>query len=176
MKKAVIGIVDTQAQVETIITRLQAVGFGLNDISVLLPSSEGTKTLAHESHSKAPQGAAAGAGAGGVLGGTLGVLLGIGALVIPGLGPFLAVGPIMAGLSGLGAGAALGGFTGALVGMGIPEFEAKMYEGRLKAGNILIGVHTDDDEERKRALEVYKVAGVRGTATETEKAAPRRRS
>jgi hypothetical protein len=172
MKKAVIAIVETRAQAEAIVERLQAKGFGANEISVLFPDNKGTKAFAHEQHTKAPEGAAAGAGAGGVIGGTLGVLAGIGALAIPGLGPFIAAGPIMAGLSGIAAGAAVGGFTGALVGMGIPEFEAKMYETKLKAGNILISVHTEDGDDRKRAVDVFKSAGVKDVSTQTESAAP----
>jgi hypothetical protein len=173
MKKAVIGIVESHVQAEDIVERLQASGFGTNDISVLFPDNKGTKAFAHEQHTKAPEGAATGAGAGGLLGGTLGVLAGIGALAIPGLGPFIAAGPIMAGLSGIAAGAAVGGLTGALVGMGIPEFEAKMYETRLKAGNILISVHTEDGEDRKRAADIFKQAGIKGVSTQAETAAPK---
>jgi hypothetical protein len=172
MKKAVIGIVETRAGAETIVRQLQAAGFGANEISVLLPDNKGTKAFAHEQHTKAPEGAAAGAGAGGIIGGTLGVLAGIGALAIPGLGPFIAAGPIMAGLSGIAAGAAVGGFTGALVGMGIPEFEAKVYETKLKAGNILISVHTEDGDERKRAADIFKNAGVKDVSTQSESTAP----
>ena len=172
MKKAVIGIVETRVQAEMVVQQLQAAGFSPRDISVLFPDNKGTKAFAHEQHTKAPEGAAAGAGAGGLVGGTLGVLAGIGALAIPGLGPFIAAGPIMAGLSGIAAGAAVGGFTGALVGMGIPEFEAKMYESRLKAGNLLLSVHTDDGDERKRAIDLFKKAGVKDVSTQTELSAP----
>src|SRR4030095_13155260 len=115
-----------------------------NDISVLFPDKSGTRDFAHEQNTKAPEGAAAGAGTGGILGGALGWLVGIGTLAIPGLGPFIAAGPIMAALSGAAAGAALGGITGALLRMGIPEYEAQRYEGKLKEGNILISVHTKD--------------------------------
>jgi hypothetical protein len=173
MKKAVIGIVESRVQAEAIVDRLMAAGFGTNDISALFPDSKGTKAFAHEQHTKAPEGAAAGAGAGGIVGGTLGVLAGIGALAIPGLGPFIAAGPIMAGLSGIAAGAAVGGLTGALVGMGIPEFEAKAYETKLKAGNILISVHTEDGDERSRAAEIFKQCGVKGASTQAETSAPR---
>jgi hypothetical protein len=176
MKKAVIGMVETRGQAEMIVKQLQATGFSVDEISALLPDNKGTLAFAHEQHTKAPEGAAAGAGAGGVLGGTLGVLAGIGALAIPGLGPFIAAGPIMAGLSGIAAGAAVGGFTGALVGMGIPEFEAKMYESQLKAGNILISVHTEDGDTRKRAIEVFKRAGVKDVSTQAETAAPQPRT
>jgi hypothetical protein len=115
----------------------------------------------------------AGASAGGVLGGTLGLLAGIGALAIPGLGPFIAAGPIMAALSGAAAGAGVGGITGALVGMGIPEYEAKAYEGKLRDGNILLSVHTDDEAQRKRALEIFKEMSVKDAKTKTEASVPR---
>jgi len=142
MKKAVIGFAATQEQAEAIATRLRAVGFGTNDISVLFPDKRNTKEFAHKQSTKAPEGATVGASAGGVVGGTLGLLAGIGALAIPGLGPFIAAGPIMAALSGAAAGAGVGGITGALVGMGIPEIEAKKYEGKVRGGNLLIAVHT----------------------------------
>jgi hypothetical protein len=132
MAKAVFGIARSESQAVAIVERLRAAGFSNNDISVLFPDRTGTKDFAHEQHTKAPEGAAAGAGTGGVLGGALGWLVGIGALAIPGLGPFIAAGPIMAALSGAAAGAALGGLTGALIGMGIPEYEAKRYEGKIK--------------------------------------------
>lgn len=173
MKKAVIGIVETQVQAEIIVQKLQGAGFGMNEISVLLPDIAGSQTVAHEKHTKAPEGATAGASAGGLIGGALGVLAGIGALAIPGLGPFIAAGPIMAGLGGIAAGAAVGGFTGALVGMGIPEFEARMYEGRLRAGNILIAVHTEDVDNRKLAIELFRTSGVKDVSTQSE-GAPRR--
>ena len=143
----------------TIVERLRAAGFSNNDISVLFPDKAGTKDFAHEQHTKAPEGAATGAGTGGVLGGALGWLVGIGALAIPGLGPFIAAGPIMAALSGAAAGAALGGVTGALIGFGIPEYEAKRYEGKLKEGNFLISVHTDNSSERERAKTIFEEAG-----------------
>lgn len=132
MKKAVMCIVQNQNQLEPVVGQLQGAGFSNNDISVLFPNKSGTKDFAHEHNTKAPEGAVAGAGAGGVLGGTLGLLAGIGALAIPGLGPFIAAGPIFAALSGAAAGAAVGGIAGALVGMGIPEIEAKRYEGKIK--------------------------------------------
>jgi hypothetical protein len=152
--KAVIGIVATQPQAEMIIVELQRSGFRTDDISVLFPDTGATRDFAHEKHTKAPEGAITGASAGGVLGGTLGLLAGIGALAIPGLGPFIAAGPIMAALSGAAAGAAVGGVTGALIGLGIPEVEAKVYEGKVKEGGILISVHTDDAEMRRRAREI----------------------
>jgi hypothetical protein len=145
------------------------VGFLPQDISVVLPDPRGTEAFAHEKHTKAPEGAATGVVAGGAVGGALGVLLGIGALAIPGLGPFIAAGPIMAGLSGVAAGGAVGGVTGTLVGMGIPEVEAKLFEDRLRSGNILIGVHTEDAAMRDRAKEVFKRAHVKDTPTISEK-------
>ena len=133
MKKAVFGIAKTENQAINIANQLQSAGFSPNDISVLFPDKTGTRDFAHEQHTKAPEGAATGAGGGAVLGGALGWMVGIGALAIPGLGPFIAAGPIMAALAGAGAGAAAGGLTGALIGMGIPELEAKQYEERLEA-------------------------------------------
>lgn len=159
MAKAVFCIARTESQAIDIVDRLKAAGFSNNDISVLLPDKTGTRDFAHEQHTKAPEGAAAGAGTGGLLGGALGWLAGIGALAIPGLGPFIAAGPIMAALSGAAAGAALGGITGALIGMGIPEYEAKRYEGRVKEGGILISVHTEDRNERERAKSIFEAAG-----------------
>src|SRR5262247_2006160 len=156
MAQAVFCLAQTEAQAIAIVNQLKAAGFSPNDISVLFPDKTGTKDFAHEHHTKAPEGAAAGAGTGGILGGALGWLVGIGALAIPGLGPFIAAGPIMAALSGAAAGAALGGITGALIGMGIPEYEAKQYEGKLKKGNILISVHTEDRNERTRAREIFE--------------------
>src|SRR6187551_3788130 len=156
MAKSVFCIARTEAQAATIVEQLKAANFSNNDISVLLPDKTGTRDFAHEQHTKAPEGAAAGAGTGGVLGGALGWLVGIGALAIPGLGPFIAAGPIMAALSGAAAGAALGGLTGALIGMGIPEYEAKRYEGKVKDGNILLSVHTEDSTERDRAKKILE--------------------
>jgi hypothetical protein len=159
MAKAVFCIATTEAQATSIVDQLKAAGFSHNDISVLLPDKAGTQDFAHEQHTKAPEGAATGAGTGGLLGGALGWLVGIGALAIPGLGPFIAAGPIMAALSGAAAGAALGGVTGALIGLGIPEYEAKRYEGKIKEGNILISVHTEDSTERDRAKAIFERAG-----------------
>jgi len=172
MKKAVVGVVQTRAEAETIIRELQSV-VAPSDISVLFPDSHGTKDFAHEHHTKAPEGAATGAGAGGLLGGTLGVLAGIGALAIPGLGPFIAAGPLMAALSGAAAGAAVGGLTGALVGMGIPEYEAKLYEGKLRSGSLLISVHTEDAKLRDHVEQVFKRNGARDVSTVTETAVPK---
>jgi hypothetical protein len=159
MAKAVFGIARSESQAVAIVERLRAAGFSNNDISVLFPDRAGTKDFAHEQHTKAPEGAATGAGTGGVLGGALGWLVGIGALAIPGLGPFIAAGPIMAALSGAAAGAALGGLTGALIGLGIPEYEAKRYEGKIKEGNVLISVHAENSTERDRARTIFEEAG-----------------
>jgi hypothetical protein len=172
MKKAVIGIVETRAQAEAVVTTLQR-SFGLHDISVLLPDIQSTNSFAHEHHTKAPEGAAAGVGAGSMLGGTLGLLAGIGALAIPGVGPLIAAGPVLAALSGAAAGAAVGGLTGALVGLGIPEIEAKAYEGKLRGGNILVAVHTDSRDEEKAARDVLSEAGAHHIDTTNESELPR---
>jgi hypothetical protein len=159
-KVGVFGIFSTRIAVENATDSLVRAGFPTSDISVLLPESlGGPKEMGTEKATKAPEGTAAGVTAGGVIGGTLGLLAGVGLLAIPGLGPFIAAGPIMAGLAGLGVGGAVGGVTGALIGMGIPEFEAKRYEGRLRKGGILLSVHCDTAEEIKRAKEVLKAAG-----------------
>src|SRR6266853_913902 len=157
MKKAVFGIVKTENQAINIANQLQSAGFSPNDISVLFPDKTGTRDFAHEQHTKAPEGAATGAGSGAILGGALGWMVGIGALAIPGVGPFIAAGPIMAALAGAGAGA--GGLTGALVGLGIPELEAKQYEGKVKDGNILMSVHAVSRDEVTRAKEIFKNGG-----------------
>jgi hypothetical protein len=158
-KKAVFGIASNQQQAERIANDLKAAGFPASDISALFPDKTATRDFAHEQHTKAPEGAATGASAGGVLGGGLGWLVGIGSLAIPGVGPFIAAGPIMAALSGAALGAAVGGVAGALVGMGIPEYEAKQYEGKIREGNILISVHTEDSKEIDRAKEIFTRAG-----------------
>jgi hypothetical protein len=172
MKKAVMCIVQRQDQAEAIVSQLQTVGFTPNDISVLFPDKKGSKYFAHEHNTKAPEGAVAGAGTGGVLGGTVGLLAGIGALAIPGLGPFIAAGPLMAALSGAALGAGVGGLTGALVGMGIPEIEARKYEGKVKGGNLLVSVHTESPEQRKRAEEVFKTARAEDICTVSEASVP----
>jgi hypothetical protein len=171
--KTVIAIVDSEAQAEQIISSLQAAGIAPSDVSALLPDKRGTKDFAHEHNTKAPEGAVVGAAGGGALGGTLGLLAGIGALAIPGLGPFIAAGPLLAALSGAAAGAAVGGVAGALVGMGIPEIEAKKYEGKLKGGNILMAVHVASSEEQKRAEEVLKRGNAHDVSTTTEASVPK---
>jgi len=155
----VYGIFRNRSQAESAVDRLVAAGFRTEDISVLLPENVGTKDFAHEKNTKAPEGTTTGAVTGGVVGGTLGLLAGVGALAIPGLGPFIAAGPIMGALAGLGAGGAVGGLVGALVGMGIPEYEAKRYEGRIKEGGILMSVHCDNSDWTKKAKELLKQAG-----------------
>jgi len=172
MKKAVFGIAKTENQAISIANQLQSAGFSANDISVLFPDKTGTRDFAHEQHTKAPEGAATGAGGGAVLGGALGWMVGIGALAIPGLGPFIAAGPIMAALAGAGAGAAAGGLTGALIGMGIPELEAKQYEGKVKSGNILMSVHADDGREVTRAKEILKNGGAEEISYSGEASVP----
>src|SRR5579863_9781086 len=154
MKKAVFGMARSENQAISIANQLVAAGFAESDVSVLFPDKAGTRDFAHEQHTKAPEGAATGAGTGAVLGGAFGWIVGIGALAIPGLGPFIAAGPIMAALAGAGVGAAAGGVAGALVGMGIPEYEAKRYEGKVKNGNILMSVHCNDSTERDRAKQI----------------------
>jgi hypothetical protein len=159
-KIGVFGIYSTRSAVENATESLIHAGFPASDISVLLPESlGGTKDMGTEKATKAPEGTAAGVTTGGIIGGTLGVLAGVGLLAIPGLGPFIAAGPIMAGLAGLGVGGAVGGVTGALIGMGIPEFEAKRYEGRLQKGGILLSVHCNTSEEVKRAKDVLERTG-----------------
>jgi len=173
MSKAVFCLSDSEVQAGNIVTELKSAGFSNNDISVLFPDKAGTKDFAHEQHTKAPEGAATGAGTGGILGGGLGWLIGIGSLAIPGVGPFIAAGPIMAALAGAGIGAAVGGLTGALVGMGIPEYEAKRYEGKIKEGNILISVHSENSEERKRAKAIFERAGAHDISSTAEESVPK---
>lgn len=175
-RKAVFGIVSTHAEAESLVRSLKQVGFSSNDISVLFPDREGTRDFAHVKNTKAPEGAVAGAGTGGVAGGTLGLLVGIGAIAIPGLGPLIAAGPLLAALSGAAVGAALGGFTGALVGLGIPELEAKRYEGKILDGNILMSVHADDSKEVDRAREIFEIHQVSNIGTSAEAHVPRPRA
>src|SRR5271155_3995050 len=158
-KKAVFGIAKSESQAIDIADNLKLAGFTENDVSVLFPDKQGSKDFAHEQHTKAPEGAAAGGASGAVLGGALGWMVGIGALAIPGLGVFIAAGPIMAALAGAAGGAAAGGLTGALIGMGIPEYEAKRYEGKVKDGNILLSVHTEDSKERDRVKTIFEAHG-----------------
>jgi hypothetical protein len=168
---AVFCIAKSEAQAVRIVEEARDLGFSNDDISVLFPDKETSREFAHERHTKAPEGATTGAVTGGVLGGVAGWLVGIGTLAIPGLGPFIAAGPIMAALSGATVGAAAGGLTGALVGMGMPEFEAKRYEGKVKGGNVLISVHTDDSDEVRRAKDLFKKSGAEDISSSGEAAA-----
>lgn len=164
----VFGIYPDRMHLERAVTTLKDEGFRNSDISALFPDGDASKSFAHEKNTKAPEGAAAGAGTGALLGGALGWLAGIGALAIPGLGPFIAAGPIMAALAGAGVGGAVGGLTGALVGMGIPEFEAKRYEGMIKDGGILLSVHSDNSDWTTKAKELLERTGARDIASTGE--------
>src|SRR5689334_8380568 len=165
---AVYGIYRSRETAESAVDRLIAEGFRNEDISVLLQDNVGTKDFAHEKNTKAPEGVTTGATAGGAIGGTLGLLAGIGALAIPGLGPFIAAGPIMGALAGVGSGAVVGGLIGALVGMGIPEYEAKRYEGLVKEGGILVSVHCDNSDWVKRAKDILERTGANDIASAGE--------
>jgi Protein of unknown function (DUF3341) len=165
---AVFGIYPNRTSVDNAVDALKAAEFRNTDISVLFPENTGTKDFAHEKNTKAPEGATTGAGTGAILGGGLGWLVGIGALAVPGLGPFIAAGPIMAALAGAGVGGAVGGLTGALIGMGIPEYEAKRYEGRVKDGGILLSVHSDDSAWTKKAKEILERTGAQDVSSTGE--------
>ena len=167
-KTAVFGIYSSVGQAEQAVDALMMAGFSNSDVSVLLPDNDSTREFAHEKNTKAPEGTTTGVAAGGTIGGTLGLLAGIGALAIPGVGPFIAAGPIMGALAGLGVGGAVGGLVGALVGMGIPEYEAKRYEGRVKDGGILLSVHCDTSDEITRAKEVLTRTGAADIASTGE--------
>ena len=168
---AVFGIYSQYANLENGVDALKSAGFRSTDISVLFPENEGTKDFAHKKETKAPEGATTGATTGAVIGGGLGWLAGIGALAIPGLGPFIAAGPIMAALAGVGVGGAVGGIAGALIGMGIPEYEAKRYEGRIKDGGILLSVHSDNSEWTKRAKQILEHTGAQDISSTGEASA-----
>jgi hypothetical protein len=159
MTQSVIGIVKTRTDAENLVIALKDSGVMDSEISAIFPDKEGSSDFAHDNSTKAPEGAVTGASTGGVIGGAIGLLAGIGALAIPGVGPLIAAGPIMATLSGLAVGATLGGVTGALVGLGIPEYEAKMFEGKLLEGNILIAAHSSDKDVLSRAEELFKTHG-----------------
>ena len=172
-KTSVFCIAKTESQAIGIVDQLKAANFSPNDISVLLPDKSGTKDFAHEQNTKAPEGAATGGVTGGVLGGALGWLVGIGALAIPGVGPFIAAGPIMAALGGAAVGGAVGGIAGALVGLGIPELEAKRYEGKIRNGNVLISVHAENSDEVKLAKDIFKSAGAEDVSSTGESSVPK---
>ncbi|HEY3965280.1 MAG TPA: hypothetical protein VGM05_12065 [Planctomycetaceae bacterium] len=167
MSKAVFCIVNLP-KAERIVDRLKAAGFANNDISVIMADKAGTRDFAHQKNTKAPEGAATGAGTGALAGGALGWLAGIGSLAIPGLGPLIAAGPIMAALTGAAVGGSVGGLTGALIGMGIPEFEAKQYEGKVKGGNVLISVHSENSDETDRAKKIFEAEGAEDIASRGE--------
>ncbi|HEY3964146.1 MAG TPA: hypothetical protein VGM05_06290 [Planctomycetaceae bacterium] len=167
MSKAVLCIASLP-QAEQIVDRLKMAGFSNTDISALMADKSGTRDFAHQHNTKAPEGAAAGAGTGALVGGTLGWLAGIGTLAIPGLGPLIAAGPIMAALSGAAVGGTVGGLTGTLVGMGIPEFEAKQYEGKVKGGNVLLSVHSENSKQTDAAKKIFEAAGAQDIVTKEE--------
>src|SRR5467141_2813016 len=169
MSKSVFGIATTHGQAERIVEQLQAEGFAVSEISVLMPDTGGTRDVGHVKATKAPEGATTGAATGGVIG----LLAGIGALAIPGVGPLIAAGPIMAAFSGAAVGGVTGGVVGGLIGLGIPEIEAKRYEEKLKKGNYLIAVHTDESEDVDRAKHIFKTAGAEDISTVSEASAPK---
>src|SRR5437868_5142777 len=173
MSKSVFGIATTHGQAERIVEQLQAEGFAASEISVLMPDTGGTRDVGHVKATEAPEGATTGAATGGATGGALGLLAGIGALAIPGVGPFIAAGPIMAALSGAAIGATTGGIVGGLIGLGIPEIEAKRYEEKLKKGNYLVSVRTVDGDQVDRAEKIFKEAGAEDVSTITEASAPK---
>jgi len=168
---AAYGIYATREMAENAVDQFLAAGFRNEDISVLLQDNTGTKDFAHEKATKAPEGTAAGVVTGGIIGGTLGLLAGIGALAIPGIGPFIAAGPIMGALAGVGSGGVVGGIVGALIGMGIPEFEAKRYEGRVKSGGILFSVHCDNSDWVHKAKDLLKRTGAEDVSSTSEASA-----
>ncbi|MEX2605703.1 MAG: DUF3341 domain-containing protein [Kiritimatiellia bacterium] len=166
--KSVFCIATSRGQADEIVARLTISHFSNRDISVLFADKKTSQDFAHDKHTKAPEGAVTGAGTGGVIGGSLGWIVGIGALAIPGVGPFIAAGPIMAALSGGAIGATMGGIAGGLIGLGLPEIEARRYAGKLKDGNILISVHTDDSDEIKQVKEIFSDADGEDICTSSE--------
>jgi hypothetical protein len=171
---AVFGIYATPTTAENGVDHLLALGFTNSAISVLMPDDETTRAFAHQKNTKAPEGTAAGVATGGIVGGTLGLLAGIGALAIPGVGPLIAAGPIVAALAGVGAGGALGGVVGALVGMGIPEYEAKRYEGAVKGGGTLLSVHCDTSEQIDTAKQALRDTGAKDISSSGEESSPKK--
>lgn len=176
MSKSVLCIATTLGQAERIVQQLQSQGFPASEISVLMPDTSGHHDFGHVKQTKAPEGTATGAATGGVAGGVIGLLAGIGALAIPGVGPLIAAGPIMAALSGAAVGATAGGVVGGLIGLGIPEIEAKRYEEKLKNGNYVIAVHGHDSDEVDRAEKIYKDAGAEDITTSTDATPPKRKA
>ena len=168
---AVFGIYSTREQVEESIQALRNNSFRTEDISILFSENEGSKDFAHVKSTKAPEGASAGAAGGAVIGGVLGWLAGIGAIAIPGIGPFIAAGPIMAALAGAGVGGTVGGIAGSLAGMGIPEYEAKRYEGRVRKGGYLMSVHCDDGDWISKAKEILRQTGAEDISSTSEASA-----
>jgi hypothetical protein len=171
--KSVFGIVGSRVEAEGLVEALQAAGFASGDISVLFPDKGATRDFAHAEGTKAPEGAVIGGGVGGVAGGVLGVLAGIGMIALPGLGMLIAAGPVMGLLGGAAVGAAAGGLVGALVGMGVPEIQAKLYEGKLRDGNILVAVHTDDAKQIDTAKKIFESKGAKDVHGTTESALPK---
>ncbi len=171
-KTSVFGIATSHSQAESIVENLQSAGFPAAEISVLLPADEGKHDIGHVKATKAPEGTATGAATGGVTGGVIGLLAGIGALAIPGVGPLIAAGPIMAALSGAAIGGTAGGIVGGLIGLGIPEIEAKRYEEKIREGNYLISVHAHDDDQEDRAEEIFKAAGAEDITTSSMSKTP----
>jgi hypothetical protein len=168
MNKAVFCIAQTNDQLENIVNQLKLAGFDNSDISVLLPDKSSTQNFGHEKHTKSPEGTAIGGAVGIGTGAILGWLAGIGSLAIPGLGPFIAAGPIMGALSGAAVGAATGGLAGALIGLGIPEYEAKRYEGKIEGGNALISVHTESSEARSQVIGIFEKANAEDISSTNE--------
>lgn len=166
------GIYESRGTLESAVERLKSEGFRSSDISVLMADAASTQKFAHQKETKAPEGATTGAGTGAVLGGAMGWLVGVGALAIPGMGPFIAAGPIMAALAGVAAGGAIGAVSGALIGMGIPEYEAKRFEGMVKDGGILMSVHCDDHDWKKRAVDLLEQTGAKDVSTSSEVSDP----
>lgn len=173
--KAVFGILSTQSEAEGLISELQSTGFSVTDISVLFPNKGQTRDFAHTQGTKAPEGAVVGGSTGGLAGGVVGLLAGIGAITIPGLGPLIAAGPLMAVLSGAAVGAAVGSITGGLIGLGIPEIQAKAYEGKVQGGNILIAVHAEDGRQVDIAKRIFKSRGAEDIAVTNEAHVPSKR-
>lgn len=171
----VIAVVDSELEADNVMQRLSEQGFAGRDISAVMPDRHGIGEFAHEQNTKAPEGAVLGGTSGGLLGGALGLMAGIGALALPGLGPFIAAGPLMAALSGAAAGAAVGGITGALVGMGIPEIEAKFYESRVRDGDILLAVRVDDAAHEERATQIFRQLGAHDVVSTSEASVTSRR-